>query len=131
MKLRALDLFCGGGGAAIGLHWAGFDEIVGIDIKAHRNYPFNFIQADIHHLPVDVWASPPCQRFSLSTQLRAKTREAVIKHADFIPFVRELLSTHQRTCIENVPHAPIRADVVLTAPSLGLPSENGILKCLL
>ena len=33
-KSLALDLFCGGGGACIGMQQAGF-EVVGIDIKPH------------------------------------------------------------------------------------------------
>jgi site-specific DNA-cytosine methylase len=32
MGMRILDLFCGAGGAAMGLHQAGF-EVVGVDIK--------------------------------------------------------------------------------------------------
>ena len=70
-KPLALDLFCGGGGACIGMQQAGF-EVVGIDIKPHKNYPGHFIQADIHDLPVSIddfdliWASPPCQLWSNS-----------------------------------------------------------------
>ena len=30
---RLLDLFCGAGGAGMGYHRAGFDEIVGVDIN--------------------------------------------------------------------------------------------------
>ena len=68
-KPLAVDLFCGGGGACIGMQNSGF-EVIGIDIKPHKNYPGHFIQADVHDLPVElaiadfVWASPPCQRFS-------------------------------------------------------------------
>ena len=58
-KLLALDLFCGGGGACIGMQWAGF-EVVGIDIKPHRNYPGHFIQADIHE------RKPTCRYTRLS-----------------------------------------------------------------
>ena len=50
-KLLALDLFCGGGGACIGMQQAGF-EVVGVDIKPHKNYPGHFIQADIAQLAV-------------------------------------------------------------------------------
>ncbi len=32
-RMRLLDLFCGAGGAAMGYHQAGFDEIVGVDIE--------------------------------------------------------------------------------------------------
>ena len=51
--MRALDLFCGGGGAGLGILHAGFDEIVGIDIREPSFYPGTFIQADIRELPVD------------------------------------------------------------------------------
>ena len=74
-QLKALDIFCGGGGAAIGMRWAGF-EVVGIDIEVHKNYPGDFIQGDIHDLPVDVmdfdfvWSSPPCQAHSFASKFR-------------------------------------------------------------
>lgn len=45
--MRILDLFCGAGGAAMGLHQA-FPEatIIGVDKKHQGNYPFNFVQGD-------------------------------------------------------------------------------------
>lgn len=44
--MKALDLFCGGGGAALGLMRAGYD-VVGVDIVDHSDvYPGEFIQAD-------------------------------------------------------------------------------------
>ena len=120
-RRRCLDLFSGGGGAAIGIRQAGFHEIVGIDIKMHRNYPFDFIQADVLQLPVNlddfdfVWASPPCQKYSNATINRIKATLP-----DLIPDVRAILKGHPLTCIENVPSAPIHKILELTGPSVGL-----------
>lgn len=68
MKPVLLDLFCGAGGAAMGYYEAGF-EVVGIDIKHQRNYPFRFIEGDV--LDLGLWpafdavhASPPCTEFT-------------------------------------------------------------------
>ena len=122
-RYRVLDLFCGGGGAALGIHRAGFDTIVGIDIKPHPNYPFDFIQADALVPPVDImgfdfiWASPPCQAFSAGSFCRKEKRK---RHPNLIPATRELIKRHPFTCIENVPLAPIQPTVILTGPTVGL-----------
>ena len=113
---RALDLFCGAGGAAMGLHRAGF-EIVGIDIEPQPNYPFAFIQADALAPPFDlsqfdfIWASPPCQFASAAAAyMRARGKE----YPDLIDETRELLaSSGAVTAMENVPQAPLRRDLIL------------------
>ena len=71
--MRLLDLFCGAGGAAMGYHRAGFDDITGMDIKPMPRYPFKFIQGDAleylaaHGAEYDViHASPPCQAYSMA-----------------------------------------------------------------
>jgi len=112
--MKALDLFCGAGGASTGLHRAGF-EVVGIDIKRQPRYPFTFIQADALDAPVClddfdfVWASPPCQAFS-----RATPTDRRAGHPDLVEPVRAMLKAHARAwCIENVLGAPLRPDLVL------------------
>ena len=64
---RLLDLFCGGGGAAMGYHRAGFG-VVGVDIMRQPDYPFEFHQGDAMRYPLTgfdvVHASPPCKRFT-------------------------------------------------------------------
>jgi len=112
-RLKALDLFCGAGGASMGLHRAGFD-VYGVDIKYQRNYPFWFLTGNA--LDVDlsgfdlIWASPPCQKFSAITPADKKA-----DHPDLIPAIRERLKmTGALTVIENVPQAPLRPDLILT-----------------
>ena len=112
MKPRCADLFCGAGGAAMGLHRAGF-EVVGFDIKPQPNYPFEFHQQDA--LTVDltgfdvVWASPPCQAHtSLKTMPNAK------HHDNLIPATREkLLRWAGVWIIENVNGAPLLPPAVM------------------
>ena len=138
-KPLALDLFCGGGGACLGMMQAGF-EVVGVDIKPHKNYPGTFIQADSLKLPINlrdfdfIWASPPCQLFSPATNCNRKVldkTQKIAKYPNLIPETRKLVANHRWTCIENVPNAPIRKDVILTGRSMGLDrvsTANGFLR---
>ena len=73
---KLLDLYCGGGGAAMGYSRAGFDEIVGVDNVHQPRYPFEFVQADAleylteHVQEFDaIHASPPCQGYSIMHNL--------------------------------------------------------------
>lgn len=111
---RALDLFCGQGGASMGLHRAGFD-VVGIDIKPQPRYPFAFIQADALDPPFDldqfdfIWASPHCQPYTL-----AQNMKCVSPKPEQITEVRAMLANVRGlTCIENVPRSPLRVDLRL------------------
>lgn len=67
-----VDLFCGGGGAAMGYWRAGFD-IIGVDIERQPHYPFPFVQGDALAPPLDlaradaIHASPPCHDHSTVT----------------------------------------------------------------
>ena len=122
--MRLLDLFCGAGGAAMGYHRAGFDEIVGIDIVDQPNYPFTFIQADALNLPVDladfdlVHASPPCQHF---TRYRNHRKDITERYDDLIEPTRCMLDGIGKPyVIENIRGAPIRSDLLLCGSMFGL-----------
>lgn len=112
--MRLLDLFCGAGGAAMGYHQAGFDEIVGIDNVPQKNYPFTFIQANALSPPVCledfdlIHASPPCQAYSVAANIHRNADS----HPDLVAATQRLLNPYSYV-IENVPGAPIRRDVVL------------------
>lgn len=119
---RALDLFCGAGGAARGLQRAGF-FVVGIDCRPQSRYAGDlFIRADALAPPIDlrafdlVWASPPCQPFSVARNIhRGTTKPDLIE-----PTRRLLAASGALTVIENVPGAPIRADFALTGCDFGI-----------
>ena len=119
--MRLLDLFCGAGGAAMGYHRAGFDDIVGIDNVPQPNYPFPFIQADALTPPVDlgtfdlIHASPPCQHF---TRYRNVHKDITSRYVDCLPETRELLAAVPHI-IENVP-GPVRQALELCGSMFGL-----------
>ena len=125
MKKIAIDFFCGAGGASIGLKRAGF-YVVGIDIKIPSiYYGDDFIQSDLSKAsPVDIekadflWASPPCQAFSITSSLSAEERRR--RYIDMIPRTREIFGAHPFTCIENVEGAPLRKDLILFGEFFGL-----------
>lgn len=113
---RILDLFCGGGGAAMGYSRAGF-EIVGVDISQQPHYPFEFYQDDALAYLEDflelgwdhgsrpihaVHASPPCQ-FKTAYNRRPGH---VYESPNLIPGIRKLLDkTGLPYVIENVEYA--------------------------
>lgn len=125
----AFDLFCGAGGAAMGLWWAGFD-VIGIDIKKQPRYPFPFVQGDATQPPFDlrraafIWASPTCQAHtSLKTMHNAKA------HVDFIPQTRALLkAAGVPYVIENVVGAPLQNPFRLCGTMFGLGIEDADLR---
>jgi DNA (cytosine-5)-methyltransferase 1 len=117
--VRILDLYCGAGGCSEGYRRAGF-EVVGVDIRPQKRYPFPFIQGDAldvlrrmiageKFLASDgnwyrlsdfdaIHASPPCQRYSNLTREDCKAR-----HPDLIgPTRTALLGTRLPYVIENV-----------------------------
>lgn len=116
--MRALDLFCCGGGAGVGLHQAGF-SVVGVDIKPQPKYPFEFHQADALDFPLDgfdfLWASPPCQAHTKAKKLQGN------KHECFIERIRaRFIASGKPWCIENVVGAPLQNPIMLCGEMFGL-----------
>jgi len=137
MKPRLLDLFCGGGGAAMGYSRAGFD-VVGVDINRQPNYPFEFIQHDaldfldsllmregVNGFDVldfaAIHASPPCQAYTRKSATWGRERKNMIEHPDLLAPTRDLLiATGLPWVIENVPGSPIDAQLMLCGSMFGL-----------
>lgn len=129
MRLRAIDLYCGAGGVALGLMRAGFD-VIGIDINPQPRYPAFFLQQDVLSAKIDfsafdlIWASPPCQHFTaMRTMHNAK------QHVDLIGRTRELLrASGQLYVIENVEGAPLIDPVTLCGTMFGLGIDGAELR---
>jgi DNA (cytosine-5)-methyltransferase 1 len=115
-----LDLYSGGGGAAVGWHRAGF-TVTGVDKEPQPDYPFTFIRGDAvsyllaHGHSYDlIHASPPCQRWA--TQTRDPDR-----HPDWIaPTRAALVEVGVPYVIENVVTAPLVRPVRLCGSAFGL-----------
>jgi hypothetical protein len=124
--MRVLDLYCGGGGAALGYLDAGF-EVVGVDNKNMPKYPGDFVWGDALQFLADhgaefdlIHASPPCLEHSDLTKGN-RGRGWVDRHVDMIPATRSLLmGTGKPWVIENVVGSGLREDLVLCGTMFGL-----------
>lgn len=127
--MRLLDLFCGAGGAGMGYHLAGFDEIVGVDLAPQPHYPFRFFCMDalealetVNPKRFDlIHASPPCQGY---TTMSNRHPDAQAARPRLIEAVREQLERLGTPyVIENVVGArsALRDPMQLCGSSFGLP----------
>ena len=129
-QFRALDLYCGAGGATKGLQRAGF-HVTGVDIKPQKRYcGDSFIEADALSF-LDwpdqcdfIWASPPCQAHSALRSLHPGR-----EYLDLIPETRRrLVESGIPYVIENVPGAPLGETgclIMLCATMFGLQTKDG------
>jgi DNA (cytosine-5)-methyltransferase 1 len=112
--LRVLELFCGAGGAAMGLHRAWpHAKIVGVDVRPQKRYPFTFIQADAMEISLAgydfIWASPPCQFYCAMKTMRNRR-----EHPDLVaPVRKKLIASGLPFVIENVFGAPLHHAIML------------------
>lgn len=116
---RLLDLFCGAGGASVGYWQAGF-QVIGVDIKPQRRYPFQFVQADAMDFDLRkfdaIHASPPCQDHS-----NLKSRHGDHGTGWMLEAMLERLSALDVPwVVENVSTAKNRADFLLCGEMFGL-----------
>jgi len=136
--LHVLELFCGAGGAAMGMIQAGA-SVTGVDRDPHCApfYPGRFILCDVFKVErlMDwsfiisradlVWAGPKCEGNSPATNMRASNAD----HADQIGPTREMIERWGKPyVIENVPQAAtkfhrMRADIKLNGYSMTPPLE--------
>ena len=121
------DLYCGGGGCAVGYARAGF-EVIGVDWRRMPDYPFECYRGNVLDIPADwlrcfdvIHASPPCQAF---TRLRTRTMGPDLQgrlfdpHADYLtPTLAMLRTLEVPWIVENVPGAPMPADSVTVCGS--------------
>lgn len=121
--MKAADLYCSAGGAAMGLFRAGFD-VEGWDIRPQPHYPFTFHQGNALDADISgfdfVWASPPCQPFTrLNSVLKKQKRQK--KHADLIAATRAKLKAWGGPyIIENVEGSTLLNPIRLCGSSFGL-----------
>lgn len=104
-EYAALDLFCGAGGASLGIERAGFDLVAGIDqnkeaLNTHKqNLPSPVIQHDLFDVDPSVLpnanidyihGSPPCKGFSSANKQRNINDERNNLVFRFIEWVSEI-----------------------------------------
>lgn len=142
--MKALDLFCGAGGASLGLHRAGYD-VHGFDFwpVAVATHNANGLPATVLDLSTDdpphpgpgpwvAWVSPPCQPFSAAGQ-----GEGEFDQRDGFPWLLRIVERLRPPVlfVENVKgltfatHRPYFDNVLEALMALGHEVEWRVLNC--
>lgn len=130
MSKTMLDLFCGAGGATKGYMEAGF-LVEGIDLKHGKRYPgHSYVRGNVmdfldpgYLATFDfIHASPPCQSFSITKNLRnAQGKTVKATGGDLMEPVRDaLIASGVPYVIENVVQAPLIDPLILCGSMFGL-----------
>jgi DNA (cytosine-5)-methyltransferase 1 len=109
----------------MGYHRAGY-HVEGVDITIQKDYPFPIHEMDAIKAILQfgksfdlIHASPPCQAHSVAGKACVATMGK--EYEDLVGATREALEWTGRPWImENVPHAPMRPDVILFGYMFGL-----------
>lgn len=121
-KPRLLDLFCGGGGAAMGYHRAGFD-VTGVDHKPQPDYPFRLWQLDV--FDIEPWvlaafdavhAAPLWYRWTQG----ARGQGTADNHADDVTAALAMVEASGLPFVLELGTLSPQAGVTLCGVSLGL-----------
>jgi DNA (cytosine-5)-methyltransferase 1 len=131
VKIKLLDLCCGAGGCSMGYKLAADElgigiEIVGVDVKEQKNYPFTFVRDDAMSFLqreyarfTHIHASPPCQEYTHNSN--AKRKAKVEGSKSILPDLRvKMYETMLPGVIENVMGAPLIPDIILEGRMFGL-----------
>lgn len=120
VDMKILDLFCGDGGAAWGIHLCFPNALIkGVDKIEMKHYPFEFWQANAIDFPLDgydfIWCSPPCQPYSKTRSLMKN------EHLPLIEVMRgRLMASGALYCIETVSNKPLVDPIMLCGEMFGL-----------
>ncbi len=101
------------------LNWfraLGYTLLAGTDTAKRRRLSGRFRVCRLAPSGPSRWPTSTWFGRRRSATLQRGGPAAAARHPDLIPQTRALLAPHPFTIIENVPRAPIRADVVLTGP---------------